>query len=307
MTQTTEKISGLAPLKNKDFCFLLTGFAIGQMLMPLQFITQILWVQEYAPKDVWLILVALIGASRGMGALLFGLYGGALADRFDRRKLMLVTQFLLILTTVAISALMFFSVGSTLGFILFFSLTFLSAGLLSIDAPTRLAIIPDILGPQLTPAGMALSQAAAQLSMPMAMVGIGLIVEALGFSGAYLFSATGHIVAIICIALMSYRSPLADEAKPAGPYRFTDALGDIREGLRYTWQHPVVFWIVALLFSMMALGFPATANLGPTWITTVVGVPIPQVGFVVMTWGLGALAASLLLTWFSSIERRGLL
>ncbi len=116
-------MSGLAPLRNRDFRFLLVGFAISQMLMPLQFFTQIFWVQQNAPKDVWLLLVSLIGASRGIGALTFGLYGGALADRFDRRKLLVVTQTLLLLTTLAISALIFLSDGSVPGFILFFSLT----------------------------------------------------------------------------------------------------------------------------------------------------------------------------------------
>ena len=64
----------LAPLRIPAFRLLLGGFAIGQMLMPLQFITQIIWVQETAPDDIWLILVAFIGASRGVGALTFGLY-----------------------------------------------------------------------------------------------------------------------------------------------------------------------------------------------------------------------------------------
>jgi len=80
------------PLANRNFRYLLSGFAIGQMLGPLQFLTQILWVQAYAPENIWLVLVALIGASRGVGALTFGLYGGALADRFDRRKLLVVTR-----------------------------------------------------------------------------------------------------------------------------------------------------------------------------------------------------------------------
>jgi predicted MFS family arabinose efflux permease len=58
---------------------------------------------------------------------------------------------------------------------------------------------------------------------------------------------------------------------------------------------------------MMSLGYTATASLGPTWVTTVVEVPIPRMGFVVMFWGLGSLTAAILLTRFSSTERRGAL
>lgn len=283
------------------------------MLMPLQFFTQIFWVQQNAPKDIWLLLVSLIGASRGIGALTFGLYGGALADRFNRKKLLIVTQSLLFLTTLAIATLMFLSDGSVLQYILFFSLTFLSSGLQSIDAPTRLAIIPDILDPgkpEQIAAGISLNQAAAQLSMPVALFGAGLIIDTFGFDGAYLLSSTGHVIVIIVLLLMSYQSTqgqLADAVTRRTSFGFRQAISDIREGLTYARHHPVILWVIILMAAMMGLGFPATANLGPTWITTVVGVEIKYVGLAAMPWGIGALLAALAMARFSSFERRGAL
>ena len=294
------------PVHNRNFRLLLAGFAIGQLLMPLQFLTQILWVQEHAPPDIWLILVALIGASRGVGALTFGLYGGALADRFNRRRLLIVTQLLLVVTTVSIALLMFANVSSAGAFVVFFALTFLSAGLQSIDAPTRLAIVPDVLGPEQTPRGMSINQVAGQLAMPVAMFVTGFIIDELGFAGAYLLSTAGHLVMIAFLLLMAYR-PHVKPARTRSAYGFTDALADVRYGFAYARGHPVVFWVIALLVTMMGLGFPATANLGPTWITTVVGVEVRELGLVVMTWGLGSLIAALALTRFASAEGRGLL
>lgn len=279
---------------------------MGQMLMPLQFFTQILWVQEQAPKDIWLILVALIGASRGVGTLTFGLYGGALADHFDRRRLLLVTQLLLILTTFFISIVMYFSDGSALMFGLFFVVTFLSAGLQSIDAPTRLALVPDILGTALTPAGISLNQVASQLAMPVALFASGFIIEALGFSGAYMFSALGHLIMIGFLVAMHHRAASVGGAYHSR-YGMKATIDDIRVGLNYARHHSVVFWVILLLICMMGLGFPATASLGPTWITTVVGVSIPYIGVVAMAWGIGALVAAVGLTFFSSVERRGML
>ena len=307
MAVASTRASRSGPLANRDFRLLLSGFAIGQILMPLQFLTQILWVQENAPKGVWLVLVALIGASRGVGALTFGLYGGALADRFNRRTLLVVTQLLLVGTTLAIAALMFANVSSTLGFVVFFALTMLGAGLQSIDVPTRLAILPDILGPDLTPAGMSLNQVAGQLSMPVAMFGAGFIIHWLGFGGAYLLSTLGHLVAIAFLLWMNYESHLSGRPAKTGRYGFVEAIEDVRFGLGYARRHPVVLWVIMLMVTMMSLGFPATANLGPTWITTVIGVEIRDVGFVVMTWGLGSLIAAIALTYFSAIERRGLM
>ncbi len=295
----------LAPLEDREFRLLLVGFAIGQMLMPLQFFTQILWVQESAPRDIWLILVALIGAARGVGSLLFGLYGGALADRFDRRKLLIATQVLLVISTFTIGGLMLTGIKGPLGFAVFYALTFLAAGLQAIDAPTRLAIVPDVLGPDRVSAGMALNQAAGQLAMPMALFGMGFFVTTLGFGGAYLFSAVGHVIAIGCLTLMHY-TPATTQHQDAGtPYRFGKALDDVRDGMRYARAHPEVLWVILLLVAMMALGFPATANLGPTWITTVIGVSVANVGFVAMNWGFGAFFGAVLMARFASYEKRG--
>jgi MFS family permease len=304
---TGSRSHAIEPLYNRNFRLLFIGFALGQMLGPMQFITQILWVQENAPKDIWLILVALIGASRGVGALTFGLYGGALADRFDRRKLLLIAQVLLLLTTLAIATLMLFNVTNTLGFVLFFSITFLSAGLQSIDSPTRLAIVPDILGHEHTAAGLSLNQVAGQLSMPVALLGIGAIIDTFGFGGAYLASAIGHVTIIICLALMSYQMLRDKKIDLANNFSLAQTFKDVRIGLQYARNHGVVLWVIVLLVLMMGLGFPSTANLGPTWVTTVVGVQIKNVGFVMMSWGIGALVAAVAMTYFSSYERRGLL
>jgi len=294
------------PLGNRNFRLILGGAAIGHLLMPLQFVTQILWVQAHAPEDVWLILVALIGASRGVGALTFGLYGGALADRFDRRKLLITTQALLVLMTIGITGLMLGSDGGTVGFVFFFLLTFLSAGLQSIDMPTRLAIVPDILGPDLTPAGMSLNQVAGQLAMPIALIGMGFIIDSLGFGGAYGLSLIGQFVVILFLARMSERMPFAEPRKQRGVYGFGEAIKDVRDGLAYARGHKVVLWVIVLLVTMMGLGMPAVGNLGPAWITTVIGVEIRDLGWVMMTWGLGSLVAALLMTRFASIPRRGL-
>lgn len=291
-------------LANGNYRLLLGGFALGQLLMPLQFLTQILWVQHNAPEDIWLILVALIGASRGVGALTFGLYGGALADRFDRRKLLVITQCLLVVITLAIAALMALRINSAWGFVLFFGLTLLGGGLQSIDMPTRLAIVPDILGPELTPAGLSLNQVVGQLAMPLAMFGTGFIIDGFGFAGAYLLSVVGHLAMIGFLAAMKYQATLSPTRRQ-GTYGFGDTIADVRFGLAYARNNSVVLWVIVLLVTMMGLGFPATANLGPTWITTVVGVEVRDLGYVVMTWGVGSLIAAIVLTRYSSIARRG--
>lgn len=304
MSTTT---GALAPLTVRDFRFLLAGFAIAQLLMPLQFITQILWVQFYAPPDIWLIMVAGIATCRGVGAFVFGLYGGALADRFDRRKLLLAIQSLQIITTISIGALMYFSVGTILGFTVFFTLIFLTSGLSSIDAPTRLAIIPDVLGADKAAAGISLTQVAGQVAMPVAMIFTGILIDEFDYAGAYAFSALGHLLAIVFIGVMHYQPMASVMARAGKRYGLTEAFADIRFGLAYARNHKIIFWVVMLMVLMMSLGYPAVASLGPTWVTTVVNVEVRRVGFMVMWWGVGSLLAAIVMAQLSHFARRGLL
>ena len=299
--------AALAPLENRNFRFLLSGFAIGQMLIPLQFITQILWVQQFAPRDIWLILVAAIAASRGLGALTFSMYGGALADRFNRRRLLLAIQSIQVICTICIAALMYLATDQVVGYVAFFALTFLSSGLQSIDGPTRLAIVPDVLGAADTPAGMSLNQVAAQIAMPVAMAFTGILITGLGYSGAYLFSIIGHLLAIGFIFLMNYTPDASQQLMHGKRYGAREVFSDIGQGLRWVSGHSLIAWLIILVVLMMSLGYPAIASLGPTWVTTVVKVSIAEMGFIVMFWGIGSLAGAILMAQLAAFEQRGYL
>ena len=290
-----------APRAVRDFRLLFLGLLLGQALTPFQFVAQIIWVQLSAPEDLRIVLVGLIAAVRGAGMLLFGLYGGALADRFDRRKLLIFTQLAALVLNVAIGVVMV--VGSPEGATLwlFYALTFGASALMSIDLPTRQAIVPDIVGRQLTTAGIALNAAGGQVALPVAIMSTGFVIDAFGAGVGYLVGSAAHLAQLAALAFMRIRT----ERGASLGLRPGAALRDIREGLVYTRREPVILWVVVLLVAMMGFGFPAVANLGPTWITTVVGVPVRDFGLVAATWGIGALLASMTLARFARYERKG--
>lgn len=294
--------SGFAPLRVRDFRLLLAGLVVSSALMPLQFVTQIFWIQENVGSGGEILLVGLIGSMRGIGALTFGLYGGALADRFDRRKLLMVTQSCGILINLCVASIMWLTDGGPLALTAFFVLTLFASGTFAIDAPTRQAMVPDVLGPSLLPAGISLNTAGMQIAMPISLFASGLLIESLGFAAAYALSGFGLLCEVVALAFMRYR-PHAVANR--GRYGFRKTVADVREGVRYTRSNPTVQWVILLMVAMMALGFPAVANLGPTWITTVVDVPFKYFGFIALTWGLGAFAASLAMTRFSAYPRKG--
>ncbi|MFT4714475.1 MAG: MFS family permease, partial [Candidatus Azotimanducaceae bacterium] len=144
-------------------------------------------------------------------------------------------------------------------------------------------------------------------AMPLAMLFTGILIDSLGFGGAYLFSIVGLIICIICIAVMSYTPDQKQISKASQKYGIGEALNDVKIGFRYAKGHSVILWVILLLVAMMSLGYPATASFGPTWVTTVVGVEIAKMGYVVMFWGIGSLFAAMLLTRYASVRQRGLI
>lgn len=288
-----ERPGGFAPFGNRDFRVLFISLIAGQAFVPLQFISGVLWIQENASEDVRIVLIGLIGAIRGIGGIGFGLFGGALSDRFDRRKLVMVTQAAAMVLALLTGALMWFDDATPLGLTVFFALTTVTAACWAVDIPARQAMVPDVVGQRLAPAGISLSAAGMQVSMPVALFASGLLIDAIGFGATYAISAVGHLGAATLLSFMHYNP---ERAKPIGAYSPMGTLRDVAAGIRYARGVPLAWSVIILVVTTMAIGMPAVSNLGPTWITTVAGVDVKYFGLVAMWWGIGAFTTSMVLT-----------
>jgi MFS family permease len=296
--------SGFAALRFREFRLLFIGLVFAQALMPLQFVSQIFWIQDSAGQANRLLLIGAIGTTRGLGALTFGLIGGAFADRFDRRRLLMTTQTSALVLNLCVAAVMLVSDGGPVALALFFTLTFGASAMWAVDMPTRQAIIPDLVGRDLAPGAISLTAAGAQVAAPVSIFVSGIFVDTFGFGETYAISCLGHAAAVIALLLMRYRPTIA-RALPGARYGVRETYRDVRAGLAYTRSQSTLLWVIVLLTTIMVMGFPAVANLGPTWVTTVVGVSFRNFGFVAIFWGGSAFLTSLVLTRFSYFTRKG--
>jgi MFS family permease len=296
--------SGFAALRFREFRLLFIGLVFAQALMPLQFVSQIFWIQDSAGQANRLLLIGAIGTTRGLGALTFGLIGGAFADRFDRRRLLMTTQASALVLNLCVAAVMLVSDGGPVALALFFTLTFGASAMWAVDMPTRQAIIPDLVGRDLAPGAISLTAAGAQVAAPVSIFVSGIFVDTFGFGETYAISCLGHAAAVIALLLMRYRPTIA-RALPGARYGVRETYRDVRAGLAYTRSQSTLLWVIVLLTTIMVMGFPAVANLGPTWVTTVVGVSFRNFGFVAIFWGGSAFLTSLVLTRFSYFTRKG--
>src|SRR3990172_5847181 len=95
----------LRPLAHRDFRLLLGGSAVVGVLFPLHLMTQVFWVSQHFPASA-VIYSSILAASRGSGMVTFSLVGGAIADRADRKRVLLVCESLSLVAHAAIAVLM---------------------------------------------------------------------------------------------------------------------------------------------------------------------------------------------------------
>jgi MFS family permease len=136
MTSAGQSSSGpLRALRHRDFALLLGGMGIVGFVMPMQFLTQIFWIQdEYPGKSV--LYVALLSGVRGSAMLLFSLLGGAIADRFERRRVLLGCETMALSLNALVALLMLANPFGGAGVVALFVITFFAAGNQAIDMPT---------------------------------------------------------------------------------------------------------------------------------------------------------------------------
>lgn len=285
-------------LAHRDFRLLLAGSAAVSFVMPMQFLTQIFWIQDRFPeRDV--LYVSLVAASRGSAMLVFGLVGGAFADRFERRKVLLACQVTSLAIGAGVACLMVFEPLGEANIAILLVLTFLAAGAMAVDQPARTASTPAIVGMTDLPSAITLQMVAQQVTFPLALPLVGFLNGRMDAGTVYTLTLLAWAVILPLISLLRFRSVGAAD-------RSVSMLANIRQGLAYTRADATIFAVIGLVVALQVLGMPGPATLGPVWMTKVLGLSTTQFGFMAMTWGLGTFLASLFFLFRKDLAARGL-
>ena len=285
-------------LRHREFRLLLAGSAAVSFVMPMQFLTQVFWVQDRYPAHS-VLFVGLLAASRGSAMLLFGLLGGAFADRYERRRVLMACQLVSLAIGAGVALLMIFEPLGWANIAVLLVLTFLAAGNMAVDQPARTASTPAIVGMQDLPSAITLQMVAQQVTFPLALPLVGFLNDQMDAGKVYALTLLAWLVVIPLIAMLRFHS--RGEAN-----RATGVLGNIREGLVYTRSDATIFAVIVIVIAVQVLGMPGPATLGPVWMTEVLGLSTTQFGFMAMTWGLGTFVASFFFVFRKELAGRGI-
>jgi MFS family permease len=241
--------------------------------------------------------VGLTGVFGLVPLIVFGLYGGALADTFDRRSILVVTTVGLIVT----SALFWVqaAAGNTNVWLLLV-LFAVQQAFFAVNQPTRSAVLPKLFEPALLPAAVALNTTVMQAGAIAGPLLAGVLIPVLGFEWLYLVD-TLTLFATLGAVLRLPRLPVTGGLSGAPGVR------SVLEGLGYLRGHPVLLMsfvvdVIAMLFGMPRALFPEIAHLdfgGPDeggLVFALLFAAIPA----------GAVLGGVLSGWVSRVDRQGL-
>lgn len=237
------------------------------------------------------LAVGAMGAVQLVPLLFFGLYGGALADHVDRRRLLIVTGMAQVVLVGALLANSLFS--SPQVWVLYVVGALMSAAS-SLQRPSREALIPRVVRHDELPAAVALSWIGSQVGILVGPAVGGLLIARYGPALAYGIETAGLLAAALTLFRLGHHLPAEDSTRASW--------GAIAEGITYAVRRrdllgTYVIDMVGMFLAMPIVLFPALA-------TTVLHQPA-MLGLLYSAEGVGALLATLTSGWTGSVHHHG--
>lgn len=264
----------------RDFyLYLASRFASGAALTLMR--SAISW-HVYAVTDSAFHL-GLIGIVQFVPALALTLVGGAVADIYDRRRIINVAQVVLLVAGAILYAVTLH--GSVSVWELYASVLLIScAG--AFESPARVALLPGLVPRERFPRAVTISSTNQALAFASGPAIGGMIIGHFGIGTAY-----ATFLALIIVAFILILS-LAPAAKVDGPKRVV-SLAAILEGLRFVWTRPIVLGCMTL--DMFAVIFGGATALLPIYAKDILQVGAKGYGLLSATLEIGALTMALVL------------
>ena len=278
----------LSPLRrHRDFRLVFVGQLVSTFGSFITYVALPVQVFELTKSSA---AVGLIGSVQLVPLALTALWGGALADALDRRKLLLRCEALMTLGSLALVAN---SLSPRPSVVLLFAVAAFTAAVNGFHRPALEATTQKLVEPAELAAVSALTSLRGTAAAIAAPALAGIAIAALGLPATYAIEVATFAISLAALAAIRAMPP-ADHSEPAG-------LATIVEGLRYAAKRPeligtYVVDVVAMTFAMPMAVFPALAEqLGGT----------ATVGFLYSAMSIGALVVTLFSGWTRGVRRRG--
>ena len=277
------EINTFRAFKSADYTLYLTGRAVSQFGTIMQQ-TAVVWVVYTITHSAFMI--GLTTFAELFPAFLLSVFGGTVADRYSRYKIVNITQIASMIQAVLLAILIL-----TNHYIIWEILTLsVMLGIINaFDVPARQAMIHDVLYDETDlPSGLALSSATASLSRLIAPAVSGIILEKFGAGICFLINAVSFGGIIVSLAFMKQPKTV----KPRGSNK--NVWTELAEGLIYIWRTPSILMVLLFIATAGLLILPYN-TLIPVFAKNIFKGDATTFGYITSFIGIGSIAGTFIL------------
>ncbi len=257
------------------------------------------WIQTVAQS--WLVfqltnsafLLGVVGFLSSIPIFVLSLFGGVLADRVNKRNILIFTQVTFMFLAFLLAILTQFKLITPLQ-IMFIAL--FNGIVMAFDAPARQSIVVELVGKKHLFNAIALNSVAFNSSRIIGPAIAGVLVSAIGMSGCFYLNGVSFLAVII--ALFYIRLGIGKARNN------NSALKDLKEGLVFISRHPLILALVSMVGAMSLFGI-SYVILMPVFVNHVLSAGVKGLGILMSSTGLGALIGALILARLGDFKYKG--
>jgi MFS family permease len=257
------------------------------------------WMQEVA--QAWLVFDLTkssfyLGLDDFLGQLpilLFTLIGGVVADRHDRRHLLLGSQFVQMTTAFILAALIFWHRVRVEHILL---LSFVAGMGQAFGGPAYQALIPSLVRKDHLPNAIALNSIQFNLARVIGPILAGATLAAWGGAACFALNGLSFLVVIVALLALTIKHIPPPEKKPM--------MQDLKGGLRYAKGQPAIIALTILAALTTFLGLPLLTFL-PVFARDVFKGDINRFSHMMAVSGVGAVCGALIVAWLGRFRHMG--
>jgi MFS family permease len=232
-----------------------------------------------------------VGLAQVLPVFLFTFITGHVADRYDRRRTIVITQ-----TAAAIIGLGLTFAGDHRSVALIYVCLFLIATARAFQWPVTSSMLPQAVPMEHLTSAISWNGSARELATMLGPALGGLMITAWGSEPVYFCQAMLSAISALCFTQVKVQ-PLAEEK------RSQPGLEGIKEGLRFVWREKVIFYAMSL--DLLAVLFGGARALLPIYATDILNGGARALGWLEAAPAVGAALMSLALAHYGTIERAG--
>ncbi len=257
------------------------------------------WIQTVAQS--WLVfqltnsafLLGVVGFLGSLPIFIFSLFGGVLADRMNKRNILIFTQIAFMLAAFLLAVLTQFKFITPMQ-IMFIAL--FNGVIMAFDSPARQSIVVELVGKEYLFNAIALNSVAFNSSRIIGPAIAGVLISITGMSGCFYLNGVSFLAVIIALFYIKLAP---------GPARNNNsALQDISAGLAFVSRKPIILALMSVVAAMSLFGI-SYIILMPVFVSQVLGAGVGGLGVLMSSTGIGALAGALGLAKLGNFKFKG--